>query len=152
MLYLIPNDNQASGLVAPKPILTFPFTGKSSTHWPHAQNTGSRCASCIDIDNTIAYLVHMQFEWDPQKELANLSKHGVSFKEASEVFEDPLHLSKLDHRFTYFEERWITVGKTGSKRLLVVANLFFDSEGNEIVRIISAREASRNERKQYEEL
>jgi len=94
----------------------------------------------------------MRFEWDPQKELANQSKHGVSFKEASEVFEDPLHLSKIDHRFSYFEERWISVGRTRSRRLLVVANLFFDSEGNEIVRIISAREASSNERKQYEEL
>jgi len=94
----------------------------------------------------------MKFEWDPGKEVANRSKHGVSFEEASEVFDDPLHLSKLDHRFSYFEERWITVGRTSSRRLLVVANLFFDSEGNEIVRIISAREASVNERKQYEEL
>jgi len=44
----------------------------------------------------------MRFEWDQQKELVNLSKHGVTFKEASEVFDDPLHLSSLDHRFSYF--------------------------------------------------
>ena len=81
-----------------------------------------------------------------------MEKHGVSFEEAREVFEDPLHLSILDERYTYFEERWITIGQTGSLRLLVVANLFFDQEGNEVVRIISAREATKNERNQYEEI
>jgi uncharacterized DUF497 family protein len=94
----------------------------------------------------------MIFTWDPKKELSNKKKHGVSFEEAKEVFEDPLHLSLLDHRFSYLEERWITVGQTKKSRLLVVANLFFSDDGEEVVRIISAREATQNEQRQYEEI
>lgn len=92
----------------------------------------------------------MRFEWDPAKEEDNQRMHGVSFKEAREVFDDPLHLSVLDRRFTYFEERWITVGQTMSRRLVVMANLYFDDEDEEVVRIISAREATAHERQQYE--
>lgn len=92
----------------------------------------------------------MRFEWDPAKESANHRKHRVSFEEAREVFEDPLHLSVLDHRFTYFEERWITIGQTGSRPLVVVANMYFDDDDEEIIRIISAREATAHERQQYE--
>jgi uncharacterized DUF497 family protein len=94
----------------------------------------------------------MRFEWDPEKDSKNQQKHGIAFSEAKEVFDDPLHVSLLDERFSYFEERWITIGSTSEKDVLVVANLFFDDEGEEVVRIISAREATRNERNQYEEL
>ncbi|GAB1483951.1 BrnT family toxin [Treponema sp.] len=93
----------------------------------------------------------MLFAWDPQKDIDNQMKHGVSFTEAKEVFDDPLHVSIMDHRFTYFEERWITIGQTLRTRIIVVANLFFDEEGEEVIRIISAREASLNERNQYED-
>jgi len=92
------------------------------------------------------------FTWDPEKDLSNRTKHGVSFTEAEEVFLDPLHLSILDCRFSYFEERWITVGQTQRTRILVVANLYFNESGEEVVRIISAREATPNERKQYEDV
>lgn len=92
----------------------------------------------------------MRFEWDHSKNNSNRCKHGVSFEEAREVFDDPLHLSVLDFRFNYFEERWITIGETKNRRLLVVANLYFDDQGEEVIRIISAREATSNERKQYE--
>ena len=92
----------------------------------------------------------MRFEWDRRKSESNQKKHGVSFEEAREVFDDPLHLSILDHRFSYFEERWITVGQTVQRRVVVVANLYFDDNGEEVVRIISAREATANERRQYE--
>ena len=94
----------------------------------------------------------MRFEWDPQKDRINLGKHGISFEQAKEVFEDPLHISLLDCRFSYFEERWITIGRIGDFRIIVTANLFFDTDGEDVVRIISAREAGLNERKQYEEL
>lgn len=94
----------------------------------------------------------MIFEWDPQKDIINQSKHGVSFEEAREVFDDPLHLSILDDRFNYFEERWISIGKTKKSFTLVVANLFFNDDGEEVIRIISARRATVNERKQYEEV
>jgi uncharacterized DUF497 family protein len=91
------------------------------------------------------------FEWDELKNTANKEKHQVSFKEAKEVFEDPLHISKLDYRFSYFEERWITIGSTKSDKILVVANIFFDDDGEEIIRIISARKASQKERDFYEQ-
>ncbi|MEI8093290.1 MAG: BrnT family toxin [Spirochaetales bacterium] len=94
----------------------------------------------------------MTFDWDAGKDASNQAKHGVSFDEAKLVFADPLHVSLLDHRFSYFEERWITIGETPYGRLLVVANLYFDSNGQEVIRIISAREASQNERKHYERI
>jgi hypothetical protein len=92
----------------------------------------------------------MVFTWDPVKAANNRKKHGVAFEEAQEVFADPLHLSILDDRFSYFEERWITVGQSARRRLLVVANLYFTDGGEEVVRIISAREATKNEQGQYE--
>ena len=92
----------------------------------------------------------MKFEWDDTKNITNQDKHGVSFEEAIEVFDDALQISKLDHRFNYFEERWITIGTTKKEHILVVANLFFSDEGEEIIRIISARKANNSERKTYE--
>jgi uncharacterized DUF497 family protein len=92
----------------------------------------------------------MKFEWDEKKNLINQEKHSVSFEEAREVFDDPLQISKLDYRFNYFEERWITVGSTKKYQILVVANMFFSDEGEEIIRIISARKANTKERQSYE--
>ena len=94
----------------------------------------------------------MLFEWDPRKNIINQFKYGISFEEARQVFDDSLHLSFVDHRFTYFEERWITIGAVKDTRLMVVAHISFTATGEEVVRIISAREASTNERRQYEEL
>jgi len=92
----------------------------------------------------------MKFEWDERKNCINQEKHGISFEEAKEVFDDALQISKLDHRFNYFEERWITIGVTKKEHILVVANLFFSDDGEEIIRIISARKANNKERKSYE--
>jgi len=92
----------------------------------------------------------MKFEWDEEKNRINQDKHGISFEEAKEVFDDALQIAKLDHRFNYFEERWITLGATSKQKVLVVANLFFTEEGDEIIRIISARKANNKERKIYE--
>ncbi len=92
----------------------------------------------------------MKFEWNEEKNRLNQKKHQVSFEEAKEVFNDPLQISKLDYRFSYFEERWITIGSTKEQKILVVANLFFDENGEEIIRIISARKANPKERKFYE--
>ncbi len=50
----------------------------------------------------------MEFEWDEEKNKTNLMTHGVFFEEASEIFDDPFHISILDKRFDYFDERWIT--------------------------------------------
>lgn len=92
----------------------------------------------------------MIFEWDEQKNQSNIAKHGIRFEEAQEVFSDPLHISLLDKRFSYFEERWLTLGATKNRKILVVANLFFTDEGEEIIRIISAREANNQEKTTYE--
>jgi len=93
----------------------------------------------------------MKFSWDPQKAESNKLKHGITFEEASEIFDDPLHISILDVRYSYFEERWITMGLSGCRKLIVTAYLFFDEEGESHIRIISAREAGVHERRQYEE-
>ena len=93
----------------------------------------------------------MKFEWSDEKSKLNVENHQVSFDEAKEVFLDPIHISKLDHRFDYFEERWVTLGTTSTYKILVVANMFFDENGEEIIRIISARKANQKERIFYEQ-
>jgi len=93
----------------------------------------------------------LNFEWSSEKNKLNIEKHHISFEEAQEVFLDPMQISKLDHRFDYFEERWITLGATTQDKLVVVANMFFDEDGNETIRIISARRANQKERIFYEQ-
>ena len=92
----------------------------------------------------------MKFEWNEEKNKLNQKKHKIFFEEAKEVFKDPLQISKLDHRFSYFEERWVTIGSTTKHKVLVVANLFFTDKGEEIIRIISARKANKQEKQSYE--
>ncbi len=92
----------------------------------------------------------MLIEWDENKNKINLKDHGIDFNEAQEIFKDPLQISKLDYRFSYFEERWISLGCTKKYKLIVVANLFFNDDGEEIIRIISAREANNKEKEIYE--
>ena len=62
-----------------------------------------------------------------------------------------MQISKLDHRFDCLKERWITLGATTQDKILVVANMFFDEDGKEIIRIISARRANQKERIFYEQ-
>ena len=92
----------------------------------------------------------MRIEWDSKKDEINIKKHRISFEQAKEVFHDPLHISKLDKRFNYFEERWITIGSTVKGEIVVAANLFFSDDGEEIIKLISARRATSRERAQYE--
>ena len=89
----------------------------------------------------------MQFEWDADKAAANLLAHGVSFEEASTVFFDPLSATGVDPDHSVGEARFITFGISSSGRLLVVAH----TNRGEVIRIISARVATRGERKIYEE-
>jgi len=89
----------------------------------------------------------MQFEWDADKAAQNLLAHGVSFEEASTVFFDPLSATAADPDHSVGEARFITFGISSSDRLLVVAH----TEREEVIRIISAREATRSEREIYEE-
>jgi len=87
------------------------------------------------------------FEWDPAKVKRNLGKHGVSFDEASTVFADPLALLMSDPDHSLAEERHILLGMSNRRRLLVVAF----AERPPRTRLISARRATRRERRQYEE-
>ncbi|MDO8416651.1 MAG: BrnT family toxin [Agitococcus sp.] len=92
----------------------------------------------------------MRIEWDKRKAAANIKKHGVYFEDAALVFDDPYQYARLD-RVEGNEARWQTLGKAGGAVILLVAHTHIDSDGQEIVRIISARRAERKERKTYEE-
>lgn len=92
----------------------------------------------------------MLFEWDPNKNDSNVRKHKVSFELAATIFDDPLHLSVLDHK-THYEERWVTIGRVVTGATIVVVHIYKELRGLEIIRIISARYATRKEKKQYEE-
>jgi hypothetical protein len=89
----------------------------------------------------------MRFTWDPWEAATNFDKHGVTFEEAATVFGDPLAVTGADPDHSIDEARWITFGCSERGRLLVVAH----SDRQEGIRIISARRATRAERKLYEE-
>ena len=109
--------------------------------WPvipgynHRTTGGCDCAVGID------------FEWDPNKAARNLQKHGVSFGEAATVFRDDLSISVPDPDHSTEEDRLITVGASSQNRLLMVAH----TDRGDAIRIISARELTPKERRQYEE-
>jgi uncharacterized protein len=89
----------------------------------------------------------MQFEWNPDKANLNLKKHGVSFNEASTVFNDPLSVTFPDLDHSDGEARYVIIGLSRDGRLLIVNH----TDRADRVRIISAREATRNERRFYED-
>jgi uncharacterized protein len=90
----------------------------------------------------------MHFVWDEQKSRQNLAKHRVSFGLAKLVFEDPLHISVPDPYEG--EERWRTLGLIRGVVMLMVAHTVEEKDGEETIRIISARKATRTEREAYE--
>jgi uncharacterized DUF497 family protein len=92
----------------------------------------------------------MRIAWDEAKSRANRLKHRVSFETARLVFDDPLHVSVPD-RHEHGEERWKTIGLVGSVVILVVAHTYGEENGEEIVRIISARKATKSERGRYQD-
>ena len=89
----------------------------------------------------------MDFEWDEEKAKANLKKHKVSFEEAGTVFDDPLYLIFVDPDHSFEEKRFIIMGESNKNRLLVVSFTMREPK----IRLISARKATRAERKNYEE-
>ncbi|MGE3889729.1 MAG: BrnT family toxin [Vicinamibacterales bacterium] len=88
----------------------------------------------------------MSFEWDPDKAAANLDKHGVSFGEATEVFDDPLASTIADPRRSVDERRFVTMGHSWQGRLLVVIH----TDRGDTIRLISARPVTPGERRTYE--
>jgi len=92
--------------------------------------------------------MRLTFEWDSRKARSNLAKHGIGFEEASTIFGDPLSLTIPDPDHSLREERYITMGTAFTGKLLVVVH----TERGDNIRIISARPASRRERKVYEKV
>ena len=89
----------------------------------------------------------LRFEWDPNKAKENLEIHGVSFDEAGTAFRDTLSLAIYDPLHSEAEDRFVLLGNSYKDRLLVVVH----TVRGDNIRLISARKASKKERKQYEE-
>ena len=93
--------------------------------------------------------VPMRFEWDENKNRANLLKHDVRFETAVLAFDDPRALTRRDEGCEE-EERWITMGTIAEKAVLLVVHTWFEEANDEVIRIISARAATSRERTIYE--
>ena len=90
----------------------------------------------------------LRFDWDEQKNERNRTKHGIDFETAQLVFEDPFCITFIE-RECEGEERWQAIGAIEDILLLVVVHTYREEEGDEVIRIISARRATRHERKLY---
>jgi len=91
----------------------------------------------------------LKFEWDPVKAKSNQKKHGVTFAEASSCFYDPMHILIDDPDSAADEDRLILIGASSKSQILVVVHVDITRDK---IRIISARKATKTERKQYEEV
>ena len=89
----------------------------------------------------------MTFTWDPEKADKNLKQHGVDFREAATVFDDPLSTTFPDIDHSVGERRFLVIGLSALSRILVVSH----TESGDTIRIISARAATRHEQRFYEE-
>jgi uncharacterized protein len=90
----------------------------------------------------------MNFDWDPIKAARNLQRHGVSFEEAATVFDDVLGWTFFDPDHSLDEDRFLTIDTSSVGLLLIVSH----TEADDTIRIISAREVTRRERRDYESL
>ena len=91
--------------------------------------------------------VALRFEWDNKKAQSNKRRHGITFEEASTIFGDPLSITIHDPAHSIGEDRFITIGTSVDNNAIVVVHTARD----DTIRIISARKATRNERRQYEQ-
>lgn len=92
------------------------------------------------------------FEWNPHKALSNLKKHGVTFEDATKVFNDPMALTVFDEESSDDEDRWITLGQIKGQHYLVVIHTFRNTHNDSVtIRLISARPATKHEARQYEQ-
>ena len=93
-----------------------------------------------------------EFEWDDAKAASNLAKHGVDFMDAMGVLLDPLLMTRFDDEHSEDEERWVSLGRAANGALLLVVHTFSATGPNTaLVRLISARPATRREHEQYEQ-
>ncbi|MGC1784139.1 MAG: BrnT family toxin [Acidobacteriaceae bacterium] len=93
----------------------------------------------------------MRFEWNEAKNRQNLRKHDIRFETAVLVFDDPSAMTKRDSAHDEHEERFITLGAIGPGSILFVVHTWGERNGEENIRIISARAATARERKSYED-
>jgi uncharacterized DUF497 family protein len=89
----------------------------------------------------------MEFEWDNNKVITNLQKHGVSFAEAATVFGDPLSITFPDPDHSINENRFVTIGLSTAGKIIILSH----TDRGDRIRIISARKTTRKEQKFYEE-
>ena len=92
--------------------------------------------------------IGMEFEWTPRKDSENQEKHGISFEEAATVFDDELQITIPDPDHSIGEFRYLTMGLTTNARLVVVSHT---EDEDDLIRVISARDATPQERRNYEE-
>jgi len=90
----------------------------------------------------------LKFDWNPDKNKSNIKKHGVDFEEAKTVFQDEMALEIPDEEHSEDEERWIIIGLSSKTRELMVCHCY--RNGGNIIRIISARRATKHEIVLYE--
>ena len=93
-------------------------------------------------------MASLRFEWDPRKATTNLRKHGISFAEAETAFSDDFAVVAEDPDRPDGEERFLLLGMSGGLRVLLVVHCI--REAGSVVRLISARKATRSERAQYD--
>lgn len=97
-------------------------------------------------------VLQIEFTWDPAKAASNLLKHRVTFAQAATVLADPLALTVFDEAHSEYEERWFTLGTSSEGKLIAVSHTYSAiGPAAARVRIISAREATREERRQYQD-
>ncbi|MCL2171493.1 MAG: BrnT family toxin [Defluviitaleaceae bacterium] len=89
------------------------------------------------------------YDWDDDKKITNLKKHGISFEHATTVFKDDLSVLLFDYDHSDFEDRYKIIGYCEKSQILVVCHCYY--EDGEIIRIISARKATADEKAIYEE-
>lgn len=89
----------------------------------------------------------IKFEWDENKNEINIKKHGLSFEEAKEVFEDEDAILFDDPDHSIYEERFLIIGIIKSEKICIVSHCYRDDDN--IIRLISARKATKNEKKIY---
>ncbi|MGO9271163.1 MAG: BrnT family toxin [Terriglobia bacterium] len=90
----------------------------------------------------------LRFEWDQAKNETNKAKHGIDFETAQLVFDDPDCITFVE-RLNYGEQRWHAIGSIENIIILVVVHTYREENSDEVIRIISARPATRHERKLY---
>jgi uncharacterized protein len=95
------------------------------------------------------FYMKQSFEWDEVKNQKNQRKHGISFEVATLVFDDPLRIEQQE-RFVDGEERWQTIGMIHGVLLVLVAHTIRLEDDTEIIRLISARDATKAEIRKYE--